>query len=52
MATEAILNEIVNPEEYAVFKGMKTDMESGKALLNPEQLGKFLREAQINNVRQ
>lgn len=50
MATEAILNEIVNPEEYAVFKGMKTDMESGKALLNPEQLGKFLREAQINNT--
>ena len=42
MATEAILNEIVNPEEYAVFKGMKTDMESGKALLNPEQLGKYL----------
>lgn len=50
MATEAILNEIVNPQEYAVFKGMKTDMESGKALLNPEQLGKFLREAQINNT--
>lgn len=50
MTSETLLNEIVNPQEYAVFKGMKTDMESGKALLNPEQLGKFLREAQINNT--
>lgn len=50
MTNEQILSQIVNPEEYAVFKGMKPDMESGKALLNPEQLGKFLRQAQINNT--
>lgn len=50
MNNNAILNEITNPQERAVFKGMRSDMESGKALLNPEQLGKFLRAATINNT--
>lgn len=50
MDNNRILDEIVNPQEQAVFKGMRSDMEAGKGLLNPEQLGKFLRAAQINNV--
>ncbi len=50
MSNSAILNEIVHPQEQAVFKGMRSDMNSGKALLNPEQLGKFLRYASINNT--
>jgi len=45
-----ILNEIVNPQEKMVFKGMKEDMLTGKALLNPEQLGRFLRATQLNNT--
>ena len=50
MSNSAILNEIVHPQEQAVFKGMRSDMNSGKALLNPEQLGQFLRYASINNT--
>lgn len=45
-----ILNQIVNPLEKAAFKNMRTDMETGKALLNPEQLGYFLREATLDNT--
>ena len=45
-----ILNEITNPAEKAAFKNMRTDMATGKALLNPEQLGYFLREATLDNV--
>ena len=47
---ETILKEIVHPAEKAVFKSMRTDMETGKALLNPEQLGQFLREATLNRT--
>lgn len=50
MNNQQILNNIVNPNEQAVFKSMREDMETGKALLNPEQLGQFLREATINNT--
>ena len=47
---EQILSQIVHPGEKAVFKAMREDMESGKALLNPEQLGRFLRSATINQT--
>lgn len=50
MNNQTILNQIVNPQEQIAFKNMRTDMETGKALLNPEQLGTFLRAAQINNT--
>lgn len=50
MNNSTILNQIVHEQEKAVFKGMRDDMESGKALLNPEQLAQFLREATINNT--
>lgn len=50
MDNSTILNNIVHPQEQAVFKGMYSDMETGKAVLNPEQLGQFLRYAQINNT--
>ncbi|MGN0176645.1 MAG: phage major capsid protein [Methanobrevibacter sp.] len=45
---QEILNQIVNPMEKAVFKSMRTDMETGKALLTPQQLGQFLRHATLN----
>ena len=47
---EQILSQIVHPGEKAVFKSMREDMETGKALLNPEQLGRFLRSATINQT--
>lgn len=50
MNNSSVLNQIVNPKEKMVFKGMRDDMESGKALLNPEQLGQFLRAATIKNT--
>ena len=50
MGNEATLNQLVNEQEKAVFKSMKTDMETGKALLNVEQLGYFLREATLENT--
>ncbi len=47
---EQVLSQIVNPAEKAVFKSMREDMETGKALLNPEQLGMFLRAATLNQT--
>lgn len=47
---QEILNQIVHPVEKAVFKSMRTDMETGKALLNPQQLGQFLRHATLNQT--
>lgn len=47
---QQILSQIVNPVEKAVFKSMRTDMETGKALLNPQQLGQFLRHATLNQT--
>ena len=50
MSNVDTLNEIVNEQEKAVFKSMRTDMSTGKALLNVEQLGYFLREATLDNT--
>ena len=50
MGNEATLNQLVNEQEKAVFKSMRTDMETGKAVLNVEQLGYFLREATLDNT--
>ena len=47
---QEVLSQIVNPAEKAVFKSMRTDMKTGKALLNPKQLGQFLREATLNQT--
>jgi len=49
-SNEQVLSQIVNPAEKAVFKSMRTDMATGKALLNPEQLGQFLRAATLNQT--
>jgi len=43
MNNPQILNQIVNENEKQAFKSMYSDMETGKAILNPEQLGTFLR---------
>jgi HK97 family phage major capsid protein len=50
MENQQILNQLTDEREQAVFKGMKTDMETGKALLNPEKMGTFLREATLPNT--
>jgi hypothetical protein len=47
---QEVLSQIVHPIEKAVFKSMRTDMETGKALLNPQQLGQFLREVRLNQT--
>ena len=47
---EQVLSQIVHPLEKAVFKSMREDMATGKALLNPEQLGTFLRAATLNQT--
>lgn len=50
MNNKKVLNQLTNEQEKVVFKGMRDDMETGKALLNPEQLGKFLRYATLPNT--
>ena len=47
---ESILSQITHPVERSVFKSMRTDMATGKALLNPEQMGYFLKSATINQT--
>ncbi|WP_042708155.1 phage major capsid protein [Methanobrevibacter wolinii] len=47
MDNSQILNQLVNENEKAAFKSMYTDMVTGKAILNPEQLGQFLRYATL-----
>lgn len=47
MSNATILDNIVNDQEKIVFKGMRADMSAGKALLQPEQLGTFLRYATL-----
>ena len=37
MVNEHILSQIVNEQEREVFKTMRSDMSSAKALLNDEQ---------------
>ena len=45
MVNEHILSQIVNENEREVFKSMRTDMASAKALLNDEQFNTFMRAA-------
>jgi HK97 family phage major capsid protein len=47
MDNSQVLNQIVNENEKSAFKAMYTDMVTGKAILNPEQLGQFLRYATL-----
>ena len=47
---EQVLSQIVNEAEKAVFKSMRTDMDTGKALLNPQQLSQFMRAATLNQT--
>lgn len=48
MVNEHILSQIVNENEREVFKSMRTDMASAKALLNDEQFNTFMRAAITN----
>ena len=48
MVNEHILSQIVNENEREVFKTMRSDMSSAKALLNDEQFNTFMRAATIN----
>ena len=50
MVNEHILSQIVNENEREVFKSMRTDMASAKALLNEEQFNTFMRAATINQT--
>ena len=50
MVNEHILSQIVNENEREVFKSMRTDMASAKALLNDEQFAQFMRAATINQT--
>lgn len=50
MSNQEVLNELVNEQEQAVFKTMRSDMNTGKALLNPEQAGTFLGYAVLNST--
>lgn len=50
VSQSAILNNLTDPREIAAFKSMYSDMEDGKAVLNPEKLATFLREATIPNT--
>ena len=50
MVNEHILSQIVNEQEKEVFKGMRTDMNNAKALLNDEQFAQFMRAATINQT--
>lgn len=45
MNNQHILSQIVNENELEVFKSMRTDMASAKALLNDEQFNTFMRAA-------
>lgn len=49
MNNQNILNEIVNENEKVAFKNMYSDLATGKAILNPEQLGRFLRAAELTD---
>ena len=50
MVNEHILSQIVNENEREVFKAMRTDIASAKALLNEEQFAQFMRAATINQT--
>ncbi len=50
MVNEHILSQIVNEQEKEVFKTMRSDMNTAKALLNEEQFAQFMRAATINQT--
>ena len=50
MNNQAILSQITNEQEAEVFKSMRSDMASAKALLNEEQFAKFISPATINQT--
>ena len=50
MVNEHILSQLVNENEKEVFKSMRTEMASAKALLNEEQFATFMRAATINQT--
>jgi len=50
MVNEHILSQLVNENEKEVFKSMRSEMASAKALLNEEQFATFMRAATINQT--
>lgn len=50
MTNEYILSQLVNEQEKEVFKSMRGDMTTAKAILNEEQLAMFLRPATISQT--
>lgn len=50
MNNQQILGQLANNKQREAFKSMRTDMETGKALLNPEQLARFLKAASLPQV--
>lgn len=50
MVNEHILSQLVNENEIEVFKSMRSDMNTAKALLNEEQFAQFMRAATINQT--
>ena len=50
MVNEHILSQIVNEQEREVFKTMRSDMNTAKALLNDEQFAQFMKAATINQT--
>ena len=50
MVNEHILSQLVNENEISVFKSMRSDMNTAKALLNEEQFAQFMRAATINQT--
>ena len=50
MVNEHILSQLVNENEIEVFKSMRTDMASAKALLNDEQFNTFMRAVQTEQT--
>ena len=50
MNNQYILSQLTNENEIEVFKSMRSDMATAKALLNEEQFAQFMRAATINQT--
>ena len=50
MTNKYILSQLVNEQEKEVFKTMRSEMNTAKALLNEEQFAQFMRAATINQT--
>ena len=50
MDNQYILSQLTNENEIEVFKSMRTDMATAKALLNEEQFAQFMQAATINQT--